>query len=303
MLETPALDVCFGTCPDGGGDQPHSAYVTELKENLQKAYKMATAASDKKHQQNKRVYDKSLRCHNLEPGDRVLLKNLGLKGKHKLENRWYDVPYVVVNKMTNLPVYRVKQENGSGKLKTLHRDNLLPIGDLVRIPVLDNTENVPKRAVTRSQALNRHKRDTTDHHVSRELDASMDSSDLEYEWPTRPDRRFGRFVEEILQRRERHSVDGPEYLDAISQPEEHHSEEDNLPEHPGPDVAPETDPEPEPITSEDECRSPVHVTPKLKRPKRTLKPVMRLTYDEPGKSKDQPITIVHGDVTIKIGKR
>lgn len=91
-------------------------------------------------------------------------KNLVLKFKLKLENRWYDVPCVVVNKMPNLPVYRVKKENGNGKLKTLHRDNLFPIGDLVRIPVLDNTEDVPKRAVTQSRVL-RHKRNTTDHNI------------------------------------------------------------------------------------------------------------------------------------------
>ena len=43
------LDVCFGTCPDGKGDQPHSSYVAKLKENLQKAYKMATEAFNKRH--------------------------------------------------------------------------------------------------------------------------------------------------------------------------------------------------------------------------------------------------------------
>ena len=37
--------------------------------------------------------------------------------------------------------------------------------------------------------------------------------------------------------------------------------------------------------------------------KRRVKPVVKLTYDEPGKAKDQPITIVHRGVTIKIGKR
>lgn len=37
-------------------------------------------------------------------------------------------------------------------------------------------------------------------------------------------------------------------------------------------------------------------------PKRTVKPVVRLTYDEPGKARDQPITIIHRGVVIKIGK-
>ncbi|KAK0155004.1 hypothetical protein N1851_002680 [Merluccius polli] len=38
------------------------------------------------------------------------------------------------------------------------------------------------------------------------------------------------------------------------------------------------------------------------RPKRIVKPVIRLTYDEPGRGKDQPLTIVHRGVVIKIGK-
>lgn len=38
------------------------------------------------------------------------------------------------------------------------------------------------------------------------------------------------------------------------------------------------------------------------RSKRTVKPVLRLTYDEPGKNRDQPLTIVHRGVVIKIGK-
>lgn len=291
------------TCPNGKGDQPHSSYVAKLKENLQKAYKMATEASNKRHQQNKKAYDKRLCFHNLGPGDRVLLKNLGLKGRHELENRWYDVPYVVVDKMPNLPVYRVKPVDGKGKFKTLHRDNLLPIGDLVRIPVLNNTEDVPKRAVTRSRALNRHKRSITDHTIPREPNISTDSSDLECEWPTRP---YRKFVEKIIQRRERHSADGSEHLEAISPSDGSHNERGNSPVDHGPDVAPETDSEPEPISSEDEqpqssCSN-VHVTPKSTRPKRSLKPVMRLTCDEPGKAKDQPSTIVHRGVTIKIGK-
>lgn len=38
------------------------------------------------------------------------------------------------------------------------------------------------------------------------------------------------------------------------------------------------------------------------RPKRKVKPVIRLTYDEPGRAKDQPLTIEHRGVVIKIGK-
>uniref|UniRef100_A0A3Q1F8T1 Paraneoplastic antigen Ma-like C-terminal domain-containing protein n=1 Tax=Acanthochromis polyacanthus TaxID=80966 RepID=A0A3Q1F8T1_9TELE len=42
-------------------------------------------------------------------------------------------------------------------------------------------------------------------------------------------------------------------------------------------------------------------TPKLGS-KRQVKPVVRLTYDEPGKAKDQSITIIHRGIVITIGK-
>lgn len=35
--------------------------------------------------------------------------------------------------------------------------------------------------------------------------------------------------------------------------------------------------------------------------KRQIEPVIKLTYDEPGKAKDHPITIVHRGIIIKVG--
>ncbi len=38
------------------------------------------------------------------------------------------------------------------------------------------------------------------------------------------------------------------------------------------------------------------------RSKRLIKPVQKLTYDEPGKSRVEPLTIIHRGLVIKIGK-
>ncbi|XP_051973265.1 paraneoplastic antigen Ma1 homolog [Xyrauchen texanus] len=43
-------------------------------------------------------------------------------------------------------------------------------------------------------------------------------------------------------------------------------------------------------------------TPAISNREEKIKPVLRLTYDEPGKASEQPITIVHRGVTITIGK-
>lgn len=43
------VDVCFGTNPDEKGEHQHSSYVAKLKEDLQRAYRMTTEASNKTH--------------------------------------------------------------------------------------------------------------------------------------------------------------------------------------------------------------------------------------------------------------
>ena len=49
-------------------------------------------------------------------------------GKHKIQNRWEDDEYVVVSQPnSDIPVYIV-QPISSAKQKTLHRNQLLPLG-------------------------------------------------------------------------------------------------------------------------------------------------------------------------------
>ncbi len=58
------------------------------------------------------------------------MKNVRLKGKHKLADKWEPEVYVVTKKAGDLPVYTVKPERKDGPLRTLHRDLLLPCGFL-----------------------------------------------------------------------------------------------------------------------------------------------------------------------------
>uniref|UniRef100_A0A674P9H8 Integrase catalytic domain-containing protein n=1 Tax=Takifugu rubripes TaxID=31033 RepID=A0A674P9H8_TAKRU len=139
------VDVCFGTSPDGTEIACHTRYVAKLKEDLKQAYKLASEAADKRHQRNRRLYDRRVTFRTLDIGDRVLLRNLGLRGKHKLESKWNPAPYVVVGKMPNLPVFKVKREDGTPGSKTIHRDHLLPIGQHVRVPSTDQFEDPPER--------------------------------------------------------------------------------------------------------------------------------------------------------------
>lgn len=288
------VDICFGTSPDGMDDVSHSQYIRNMKKDLKRAYQLAMEEADKVHQRNKRSYDKRVSFQSLNSGDRVLIKNLGLKGKHKLQTRWSPVPYVVCEKLPNIPVYRVKPETGSGKVRTLHRDQLLPIGQLVRWPqskVERNPVRRKKRTDADAPAL-----------TNEDISSSETSSEFEYN-VSKP---YRSYLEGTLNKNDT----------LPSQSELVYQERSLLHEDLGTeeeDLVHEEDAESDVSSSssssvEDEEESQEETSEEVEesepvREKRRVKPVVKLTYDEPGKSRDQPLTIVHRGVIIQIGKK
>ncbi|KAK7909563.1 hypothetical protein WMY93_014247 [Mugilogobius chulae] len=284
------VDLCFGTSPDKAAES-HSRY-------------------------------------SLEVGDRVLLKNWGLKGKHKLETRWSPVPYQVIGKMPNLPVYKLKKESGSGGVKTIHRDHILPIGQAVRLPIPEDDKCCPVRQKPKTKTV---KQPTVmaEPQVSQDTDSS---SENEYYEP--PRRYYTRErVKEGLRQALR-SQEGQEAFGNDSDRESDHeseNEELEMEDTSESDDQSETETNPAVVTQKESDRDEEEVsstpeqevepratrsviTPKVNKPrdqfadspklrsKRQVKPVVRLTYDEPGKAKDQPITIIHKGIVITIGK-
>lgn len=306
------VDLCFRTSGDGSEEKNHYQYVANLRRDLQRAYQLASQAADKSHLRNKRAYDQKVSFQNIQDGDRVLLRNLGLKGKHKLESRWSSIPHVVVGKLPNLPVYRVRPEGGRGSVRTIHRDHLLPIGQSVRMPNEQECEEAPVRPRTRLTRTRQRQQIKTQREVVPELTDS--SSDMECEVSYRPCREY---LERLLTRRD--------VSDRVSVHSEHEDARDPSPEPPAVESEPdqadeESQVETDPDSSDSETvrqnvyRTPVN-TPKGRlsssaktdrilrtREKRQIKPVLRLTYDEPGKASEQPLTIVHRGIIIKLGK-
>lgn len=99
------------------------------------------------------------------------MRNVRLRGKHKLEDKWDRDMYFVVSRFRDLPVYTVRSEtSANGPTRTLHRDLLLPCpippacDDQHLVPVTS-----PSHPCTRSQK-------------SAEADPSGDLSEGEYEW-------------------------------------------------------------------------------------------------------------------------
>ncbi|KAL7843434.1 hypothetical protein AOLI_G00249460 [Acnodon oligacanthus] len=134
------VDLCFSVSRKGEGDDTYQQYVAQLRNDLHRAYQLAAEAAEKTHERNKKAHDQLVKEQVLFKGDCVLIKNFNSTGKHKLRSKCKAMPYIVVRKMENLPVYQVQPEGGAGGIKTVHRNHLLPIGYLVRVPV-DTSES------------------------------------------------------------------------------------------------------------------------------------------------------------------
>lgn len=151
------VDLCFGTSSDGTRPETYLKYVTDMRKELKTAYELAESLAAKQTEGNKRRYDQKIRFSKLLPGDRVLIRNLGLQGKHKLADCWASNPYVVDSQMPNLPVFRLRPEDGNRPVKILHRNHILPLGQNVRLDLVPDADPTPGGRVLRKRQQRRHK--------------------------------------------------------------------------------------------------------------------------------------------------
>ncbi|KAJ8031682.1 hypothetical protein HOLleu_24948 [Holothuria leucospilota] len=127
------VDLFLGVEDSQEGQRSEDDYVADLRDRLDYAYKVATDHAQKQSQGNKDLYDKRVREMLLRPGDRVLVKNVGLRGKHKLADYWEKGVFRVVKRVNeDIPVYVVQPEQGNGQERALHRNLLLPLQSLPR---------------------------------------------------------------------------------------------------------------------------------------------------------------------------
>ena len=58
----------------------------------------------------------------------VLVHQKGFKGKHKIQDKWENIPYKVVEqKSPSLPVFLVENTENPSKTRVLHRNMLFPL--------------------------------------------------------------------------------------------------------------------------------------------------------------------------------
>ncbi|PIK49532.1 Retrovirus-related Pol polyprotein from transposon [Apostichopus japonicus] len=121
------IDLAFGLGNQQDSQGDPVKFAQHWKTAMKEAYELAKRAAVKNSQKGKRYYDKGKLPAPLEPGNRVLVRNVGRsEGPNKLGSFWEDKVYRVVKRHSpDLPVYDVAPEDGIGRQKTVHRNMLL----------------------------------------------------------------------------------------------------------------------------------------------------------------------------------
>lgn len=128
------IDILFNLWDDSR-DVEYCDYVEKLRERLHDSYRKAIEASGQRQSKQKEHYDKKAKYDCVKIGDRVLVKIVAFKGKHKIADNWENQVYKILDKPNvDLPVYVVKREDGEGPTRTLHRNLLLPLNCINDVP-------------------------------------------------------------------------------------------------------------------------------------------------------------------------
>ena len=124
------IDVIFGIELTASLNYP--AYVKEWQATIREAYALASKRSEASGMKGKRQYDRIVNSSVLQPGDRVLVRNLSKRGgPGKLRSYWEETIYQVVErKGDDSPVHEIRPETGVGRRRVIHRNLLLPCNDL-----------------------------------------------------------------------------------------------------------------------------------------------------------------------------
>ncbi|KAL1249452.1 hypothetical protein QQF64_020457 [Cirrhinus molitorella] len=145
------VDLLFGLRLEDDQYSPRD-YAEKWAQRMAVAYKLASDNSKQASARNKKYYDQHLRGVVLQPGDRVLVRNLSERGRPgKLRSYWEKTVHVVKERIGDSPVYKVYPESSRGQdpamICTLHRNLLHLVNDLPVDPPLPEADELhrPKR--------------------------------------------------------------------------------------------------------------------------------------------------------------
>ena len=126
-------------------DMPHKSKLEESvalhQKRLKEAFAMVRQLTSVEAPRQQHHYDCRARAITLQPGDVVMVPTDRFVGKPKVNDRWEEGGYVIVNQLEDWPVYKVKCPPSENKYKakclTLHQNHLM------LVPPEDDTPQDP----------------------------------------------------------------------------------------------------------------------------------------------------------------
>ena len=106
------IDAVLGV-EDEAEETNHLRYIEEMKDNLKEAFRIASEGTQKSQAEQQKHYNSKVRGGTISVGDTVLVKHLAFDGRHKLQDKWEEEAYDVLDQPdAEIPVFSVRRKDG-----------------------------------------------------------------------------------------------------------------------------------------------------------------------------------------------